>query len=115
MKIMIPAVLAMTLASGAVAAQHEGHDSGAQELHQSMTKGSQEMQSMEMSGNLDRDFVQGMVMHHRQAIDMAKIQLEHGRDAKAREFAKKIVDAQTKEISQLERWLKANPDKGGDK
>lgn len=110
MKIMIPAVFAFALVSGASAAQPEGHSgSGAQELHEHMTKSSQEMQSMEMSGDLDRDFVKTMIQHHRHGVEMAQIQLEHGKDAKAKEFARKVVDQQTKEIKQLELWLKGQP------
>lgn len=115
MKTIIPAFASLMLASAAVAAQHEGHGSGSQELHQSMTKGAQEMQAMEMSGNLDRDFVKTMLMHHRHGVEMARIQIEHGRDAKAKEFARKTVEQQTKEIRELERWLQGPSGKPGER
>lgn len=118
MKSPLMAVLSAFLAAAPVAAQHQGHEghgAGAQQLHESMTKGAQEMQSMDMSGDLDRDFVKSMLMHHRHGVEMAKIQAEHGSDAKAKSFAKKIIDAQTKEIKQLEGWLQAHPEGEGQK
>lgn len=41
---------------------------------------------MEMCGNLHRDFVQTMLMHHRHGVEMAKIQVEQGSDSEAKEF-----------------------------
>ena len=116
MKAIIPALLALCLVGGRAAAQsHEGHAMGSHELHESMTKGAQEMQSMEMSGDVDRDFVKSMIQHHRQAVEMSKIQAERGSDAKAKAAAKKIIDSQTKEIKQLEGWLQAHPEGEGQK
>lgn len=112
MNFIVRALLAGALIAPAAAAQHEGSEAGSHELHQSMTKGSQEMQSMEMSGDLDRDFVEGMLMHHRHGVEMARIQAAQGRDAKAKEFAKKVIENQSKEIRQLESWLKAHPEDG---
>lgn len=115
MKHAIMAALSAFLAAAPAAAQHqghEGHDAGAQRLHESISKGTQEMQSMDMTGDLDRDFVKSMLMHHRHGVEMAKIQAEHGSDAQAKSFAKKIIDNQTKEIKQLEGWLQAHPEEG---
>lgn len=112
MKMFIPALLVSVLAAAGIAADRQDHkmtEAGSQELHESMTKSSQEMQSMEMSGNLDRDFVKTMLMHHRQGVEMAKIQVERGSDSKAKEFAKKMIANQTKEIRQLENWLSPQP------
>lgn len=67
---------------------------------------------MEMSGDLDRDFVKSMLMHHRHGVEMARIQAEQGKDARAKEFARKVIESQTKEIRQLENWLKAHPGSG---
>lgn len=80
-------------------------------LHEAMMAGSQEMQSMPMTGDVDRDFVEGMAMHHRQAIKMSEIELRDGKDAKAKAFAKKIIAAQKKEIKELELWLSTYPKK----
>ncbi|HET6398193.1 MAG TPA: DUF305 domain-containing protein [Candidatus Thermoplasmatota archaeon] len=111
---IIPALLtAAVLACPVAAAQHEGvGQGGSHELHEHMLKSSEEMKTMEMSGDLDRDFVQSMLTHHRHGVEMAQIQLENGKDAKAKEFARKVVQNQKKEIKELERWLEQHPEPG---
>jgi uncharacterized protein (DUF305 family) len=48
-----------------------------------------------------------MKVHHQAAIDMAKVELEHGKDAQAKTLAQQIVAAQEKEIATIDTWLKA--------
>jgi uncharacterized protein (DUF305 family) len=66
------------------------------------------MSSMEYSGDADVDFARGMIPHHQAAIDMARIVLEHGKDAEIRKLAEEIIEAQEREIKQLEEWLAAH-------
>lgn len=111
----IGAMLAVPLLAVALAAQgqkgHEMHNGGSHELHEMMTKGSKQMQEMRMSGDLDRDFVESMLMHHRHGMEMAKLQLDQGSDAKAKRLASKIIEGQKKEMKELENWLQAHPKK----
>jgi hypothetical protein len=62
-----------------------------------------EMNSVQMTGELDRDFVALMVPHHRSAVDMARVYLERGRDPQLRRLAEGIIASQRAEIEQMQR------------
>ena len=61
---------------------------------------------LQFTGNADVDLFRQMIPHHQSAIDMAKVQLAHGKDPKVRKMAQKIIKDQEKEIAQMEAWLK---------
>ena len=63
---------------------------------------------MTYTGKPDVDFARGMIPHHRGAIEMARVQLEHGTDPEMRALAETIIAEQEKEIAQLETWIAAN-------
>ncbi len=67
-----------------------------------MTKG---MESMRTTGDTDRDFATLMKMHHQGAIDMSQMELQSGKDPQMRAMAKRIVEAQNKEIKEFDQWL----------
>jgi uncharacterized protein (DUF305 family) len=62
--------------------------------------------NMDYAGDPDVHFVKSMIPHHQGAIDMAEVELKYGKDAKAREFAEKIIKAQKAEIEEMNAWLK---------
>lgn len=60
------------------------------------------------SGNADVDFVNGMIAHHQGAVDMAKVQLQYGKDPELKKLSQEIIDSQEKEIVFMKEWLKNN-------
>lgn len=57
------------------------------------------------TGDADVDFNKQMRGHHVAAIEMAEVQLKHGKDPASRTLAQEIVAAQKKEIAEIDAWL----------
>lgn len=57
------------------------------------------------TGDTDKDFVMMMMPHHQGAIDMAKVELQYGKDPMLRKMAADIVKAQEKEIAEMKAWM----------
>jgi len=78
---------------------------GSQDMKASMMTSMDQMQKMPMSGDVDKDFAMMMKMHHQNGVEMAKMELMHGKSPEMKKMAKQIVAAQNKEIAQFDRWL----------
>ncbi len=59
-----------------------------------------------LAGNADVDFTRQMIPHHQGAVDMAKIQIEHGKDERLKDFNRWVIAAQESEIGFMKNWLR---------
>ncbi|MEO5948735.1 MAG: DUF305 domain-containing protein [Chitinophagaceae bacterium] len=68
------------------------------------------MKEMKMSGNVDVDFVNMMMIHHQGAIDMATSEISSGKNDSIKSLARSIVKDQENEIAAMRKWLEKNKD-----
>ncbi len=76
------------------AAFHSAMDGMMAGMHQAMP-----------TGDNDTDFAQMMLPHHRAAVDMAKAELQYGKDPELKTLAASVVAAQDQEIGLMKAWL----------
>lgn len=95
---------------------HDGHgadtanESGspATDAYRASNLAMHEAMDIEFTGDADIDFARGMIGHHKGAIDMARIVLEHGEDPELRQLAEDVIEAQESEITFLQNWIAEN-------
>ena len=69
-----------------------------------------DMENYPMNGDASHDFAASMIPHHKAAVDMAKTLLQDkNANSDLRKMAESIIESQSKEIMQLEAFLKSNP------
>ena len=52
----------------------------------------------------DKAFIDAMIPHHRSAIEMAEVAGRETNNPEIKDLAKDIVEAQRREVSQMEQW-----------
>ena len=85
-----------------------GMKHGEGELQKSMSSAMDQMKSMQISGDVDKDFATMMMHHHEHGVAMAKMEVEHGMSSKLKQMAQKSITKQTQEIKELKNWLDGN-------
>ncbi len=74
------------------------------EMAQAMRRMDRDM-AIAHTGDADRDFAAMMIPHHQGAVDMAKAELQYGRDPVLRRLAQGIIVEQQQEIELMRREL----------
>jgi uncharacterized protein (DUF305 family) len=64
------------------------------------------MHEVQLAGKPDIDFARLMIPHHQGAIDMAKVELLFGTDARLRRLAQEIIVTQESEIQVMQKILR---------
>ncbi|MGP0148598.1 CopM family metallochaperone [Pseudomonas oryzihabitans] len=101
-------LLALALLASGVAQAAETQHPAHQDMQKSMETMHQGMEEGLKAKDPDLAFAKGMLAHHEGAVDMARYQLQHGKDPEMRKLAEDIIQAQQKEIDQLNRWITAH-------
>ena len=63
------------------------------------------MNAVKISGDIDKDYLMGMMPHHQGAIDASKIILTITTDETVKEIANRIIADQEKEIADIKTML----------
>jgi len=108
------ALPALALAQG-MPAGHSGHsmpasrpaDTPATKAYREANAKMHRDMDLTFTNDADIDFVRGMIPHHQGAIDMAKVQLQYGKDEQARKWATDVIREQEREIGEMRAWLKS--------
>ena len=81
----------------------EGVEKG--DLGMAMDMGmSDDMSMLEDAKPFDRQFIDMMIPHHQEAIRMARMELDKGKSAETKKLAQAIIDAQAREIDDMNTW-----------
>jgi uncharacterized protein (DUF305 family) len=118
----LASLLAGVLAAGGAALAQQGHsghaghgaaasstrDSAATAAFKAANAKMHKEMDTAFSGDVDADFVRGMIPHHQGAIEMAKVMLAHGKNPELKTLATGIIAEQEKEIAMMRDWLKKN-------
>lgn len=115
----LAAALMVPVAVSHACAEHEAQKAAAQEpaageeaaatpvedLYAPSRASMHEHMNVAPSGNPDVDFAANMIPHHEGAVEMAKVQLQYGKDPELRRLAEQIISSQEKEIVLMKAWL----------
>lgn len=82
---------------------------GSPAMQAAMERMQRDMAAMRMTGDADRDWAMMMRRHHEAAIEMSRAHHGAGRDREIERMAQKTIEDQTREIRQLDEWMRNHP------
>lgn len=82
-------------------------DMGGHSMGDDGMMGEEDMAALEAASGVEaaRLFLEGMIVHHEGAIDMAESELAQGQHAEVRELAQQVIDGQSAEIAEMREIL----------
>ena len=80
-------------------------NAGTHDMQATMMVGMKSRQSKQASGDIDKDFAMMMKLHHQQAVDMAAMEIAHGKSPAIKTMARRISAAQMSKIAAFVAWL----------
>lgn len=80
-------------------------EKSAMEMQKPINNLKEKMAAFQVTGNTDYDFAMMAHMQRQAELDIAKAELEHGKEPILRSMAAKIIKSQPTEIKQLDQWL----------
>ena len=104
---LVIAAIASTATGCTNLAQNPPNADTANNTDHSMMNHSMAMDLGAADANYDLRFIDGMMMHHKGAVAMAKEALEKSQRPEIKQLANSIIEAQNKEIAQMKQWRKA--------
>jgi uncharacterized protein (DUF305 family) len=101
--------LAPGLALAQAAAAQTPQGGGTPAMRAAMERMQRDMAAMPMTGDADRDWAMMMRRHHEAAIEMSRAHHGAGRDREIERMAQKAIEDQTRDIRQIDEWMRAHP------
>jgi uncharacterized protein (DUF305 family) len=80
----------------------DGHDMGAETMDMTL-----DIEALRVAEPFDRAFIEAMIPHHESAIAAAELAQDQAGSDEIRSLAGEIIEAQQREIDQMESWLDA--------
>lgn len=96
-------VMVACLAVMPMSNMHSPADSG---LNTAMAAMNHAMSAVEMNGNPDHDFLVMMIPHHQGAVNMCRVELRYGRNARVLSLCRNIIASQSSQIQEMDQLLR---------
>ena len=82
---------------------HMSHGGGGAEMAGDMVEMQNKLKDLEGEA-YDKEFLKQMILHHEQAVDMAKYVADNAKRQEIKDLASSIIKAQSEEIRQMKQW-----------